>query len=693
MRSILFILACAVAETAASATWSWLHPLPQGNMLAKVSFANARWGYAVGDDGTILATHDGGRSWIVQYEAITDDLRDVVCVDSLSAWIVGDNGMLLHTTDGGFHWLEQPPVTAQGLNAVHFADGLHGWLGGDGKTILRTTDGGASWKAASLPPGLNGAGINALAFPTPAEGWATGYSTSSGGVLWHSTNAGQDWSLHSILPASGFRVVFSDPSTGYIVGGAGMFNVTTNGGATWSYQTASGYGLNDLLVSGRELWAAGDNATILHSTNGGTSWSEEPRSMYASLNGITFAGTTPVAVGEYGAIVRREGTWTFQDPAEIRSVNWLAFTDRRNGIAAGQYGLLIKTSDGGATWVTVAGISGDSYYGAEMTDASNAWVAGDLGILLHTSDGGSHWAQQSTSTTRTLLSISFVDAARGWAAGDAGELIRTSDGGEHWVRITSGVSSVLYGVKFLDPLRGWAVGAGGTILRTTDGGNSWTGQASGTAATLYAVDFIDRQHGFAPGNGGIVVRTTDAGSTWAPVSSGQTRTLYRVSGNDPAHVIAVGDSGTVLRSVDAGITWQTEFAATTYDLYSVVTFGDSVSMTCGDVGTILRTTPGIPTATHDEAREGIPVRSALEQNYPNPFNGISNFEFRISEWGWVRVTVHDLLGREVATLVDERRAPGRYTIRFDAGNLASGMYLYRLTTGSESFTRRMLLIR
>jgi hypothetical protein len=81
------------------------------------------------------------------------------------------------------------------------------------------------------------------------------------------------------------------------------------------------------------------------------------------------------------------------------------------------------------------------------------------------------------------------------------------------------------------------------------------------------------------------------------------------------------------------------------------------------------------------------------QNYPNPFNGISEIGFRIPEGAWVKLSVCDVLGREVATLVNETRPAGFYQVRFNSGDLPSGMYLYRLTAGSRTETRKMVLSR
>ena len=101
----VILLTLLSIAAALAAEWQWQHPLPQGNTLWNAAFADAYNGFAVGDDGTILATKDGGETWMLQYEGVTDNLRDIAVLDPQTAWIVGDNGMILHTTNGGFQWL------------------------------------------------------------------------------------------------------------------------------------------------------------------------------------------------------------------------------------------------------------------------------------------------------------------------------------------------------------------------------------------------------------------------------------------------------------------------------------------------------------------------------------------------------------------------------------------------------------
>ena len=89
----------------------------------------------------------------------------------------------------------------------------------------------------------------------------------------------------------------------------------------------------------------------------------------------------------------------------------------------------------------------------------------------------------------------------------------------------------------------------------------------------------------------------------------------------------------------------------------------------------------------------LPVVFALDQNYPNPFNPSSEIRYHVAELRQIKLTVYDLLGREVAVLVNEKKAPGSYSLRFEGSRFASGMYLYRFIAGDFVQTRKMLLLK
>jgi hypothetical protein len=89
----------------------------------------------------------------------------------------------------------------------------------------------------------------------------------------------------------------------------------------------------------------------------------------------------------------------------------------------------------------------------------------------------------------------------------------------------------------------------------------------------------------------------------------------------------------------------------------------------------------------------LPAGFALEQNYPNPFNPSTTIRYELPMAAEVRLSVYDVLGREVSVLVNERRGAGVHEVRFDGSRLASGIYLYRLQAGSYVQTRKLALVR
>jgi hypothetical protein len=97
------------------------------------------------------------------------------------------------------------------------------------------------------------------------------------------------------------------------------------------------------------------------------------------------------------------------------------------------------------------------------------------------------------------------------------------------------------------------------------------------------------------------------------------------------------------------------------------------------------------TAVFDQS--AVPLQPSLLQNYPNPFNPTTNFGFRVSSLEFVSLRIFDVLGREVATLVNEVRQAGTYTVRWDASSQPSGVYFYQMRAGGFVETRKLVLTK
>ncbi|MCU7494867.1 MAG: T9SS type A sorting domain-containing protein [Ignavibacteria bacterium] len=100
-----------------------------------------------------------------------------------------------------------------------------------------------------------------------------------------------------------------------------------------------------------------------------------------------------------------------------------------------------------------------------------------------------------------------------------------------------------------------------------------------------------------------------------------------------------------------------------------------------------------PTDVVEEKGSGIPTKYSLSQNFPNPFNPVTKIRYQIPVSGFVTLKVYDMLGNEVSSLVNEEKSAGEYTVSFDGSRLASGVYFYKLTQGSFTDTKKLILMK
>jgi photosystem II stability/assembly factor-like uncharacterized protein len=218
-----------------------------------------------------------------------------------------------------------------------------------------------------------------------------------------------------------------------------------------------------------------------------------------------------------------------------------------------------------------AGLSG---YGAlAFPDANHIWAVGNGGLILDSSDAGATWAAQSAPTSADLSSVSFPDAQHGWACGTpstgaGGVVVATSDGGATWLDKTPASLKVsLTNVSFVDDLHGWIGTNGGEILKTVNGGDTWQilklqGAMGGLGGGYVTVDFIDASQGWAA-SGGQLWMTVSGGKSWMPLFGGLNPDLAisQIDFIDPIHgwVLAYSQfSGAtqVLTTNNGGFSWR-----------------------------------------------------------------------------------------------------------------------------------------
>ena len=192
------------------------------------------------------------------------------------------------------------------------------------------------------------------------------------------------------------------------------------------------------------------------------------------------------------------------------------FMTDRQGLVAGDDGILMATEDGGSTWRKLESSTDRNLVSIQFI-GDKGWIAGYDGVILHSADGGQTWVKQKSTTTQPLESIYFTDAEHGWAVGWVGTLVRTTDGGQTWKLIDLPEDFWTFSsVYFRDNDNGWIVGFQGRILRTRDGGLTWKALPSPVSNWLTSVRFDRQGRGWIAADSDLLV-SEDGGETWRAI--------------------------------------------------------------------------------------------------------------------------------------------------------------------------------
>jgi photosystem II stability/assembly factor-like uncharacterized protein len=414
----------------------------------------------------------------------------------------------------------------------------------------------------------------------------------------------------------------------------------------------------------------------------------------------------------------RTGIWKRQtSPIAFRIISIHAVSSAVAWAAGTGYAMergVLRTIDGGENWSSLNSLPADFYPACIFgIDSRRAWMGGGLmgqgGTIFATANGGMSWTRQAYPAPRVefvFRGLWFADSAYGFALGDpslAGRivLLRTTDGGVTWNHLAYEPTSVEFTSASLicgtDRQHIWFGGADSLVHRTTDGGETWSSAKVG-AGPILSLAMHDNSAGIACSapaylNGpATYARTTDGGASWQALSD--VKPLSGWGASFPAERLAWFTGGPyVAHSSDAGLTWVLEPTDPLKGNVIAVSFSDSAhGWAATDSGEILRYRP-LLTSVRFETGWNLPVQALLHQNYPNPFNPATTIRFELSKSSEVRLSVYDILGREVTVLVNESKHAGVHQASFDGTRFASGVYFYRLTTEGSSQTRKLLLLR
>jgi photosystem II stability/assembly factor-like uncharacterized protein len=279
------------------------------------------------------------------------------------------------------------------------------------------------------------------------------------------------------------------------------------------------------------------------------------------------------------------------------------------GVAAGDFGTLLRTEDGGRSWTAVR--SGNRYSNEWDISIAGSSVLFGGGCFTGRSDDAGVTFKKVPSQCRATMAVSLPSAARGFRLNGDGAVQRMDDGAT-FVDVgpvpgtdaagTPAPNDTATDLFFTDNNTGFAVTLGGFVYRTTDGGQTWF-QRTKAATALNAVYFFDAATGYAVGRDNTVLKTTDGGETWDPKPVPDTIPKGELSsircGTSANCMITTGNSGAerLLHTTNGGNSW-TALSPTSEHLYDVAYSSNTDAVAVGDFGiTVLTTNANSSTPT------------------------------------------------------------------------------------------------
>lgn len=396
--------------------------------------------------------------------------------------------------------------------------------------------------------------------------------------------------------------------------------------------------------------------------------------------------------------------WTRQPVNTTRTLIGLYFLNNNTAWTVGDSGVICKTTNAGTNWVKTAYSGGGTlvslYFKNELTGIIGGYEVSHLsGFIIRTTNGGSSWTRSNYSGEPYDLYSLGGDTV--WCSRHDGYVMRSYDLGSSWMPTFIRQNLELYTIYFTNPMTGWTGGAvyGGSayIYKTTNGGASWFNQFISTTDHFYCIYFINNQSGFASTLNGAIYGTTNGGTDWVRRLYGVSFALFRVRFPDINTGFTVGQNRTIMKTTNNGAFWYLQVLP--LNISSSITFSNinfrttTLGWAVGDSGIILKTTNSGELVGVQYLGNEIVEKYRLSQNYPNPFNPNTTIEFDIAKATHAILSIYDLTGKEIEVLIDQDLQRGSYRVNYNAFNLSSGVYCYKLKTNEFIETKKLVLLK
>lgn len=573
-------------------------------------------------------------------------------------------GGISRSTDNGESW-NQASTGLNNLFIHSFEENQQGEIFAGTETdyyqtvggIYRSTDEGKSWASITAPMYVTALNV---------DSFNNIYAGTYRGNLYKSTNDGNSWFIpDSSLPSAKVSSIENDQNGNLFVAiwGYGLF-CSTNHGSSWTLcnEGLTNKYINSIFINNLDhLFIGSNGGGFFYSANSGKTWTQSNTgiintSVFAisiNKNGYLFAGT-----GHYVSNYFYEGSGLFRSTNQGQSWNNL-----NNGLES--------------VWIH-----------SIIYDSSDNYFVGASDGVYKSIDFGNTWNQ--TLTQSTGINALAISPKQIIYAGSYRGVFCSSDKGKTWSSFGTGLTDKSVNClaasrhsEYIFAGTGNYTGiAEGKVFRTTDSSNIWSETSFGLVNTYINALAFDSDDNIYAGtyNYGLFC-STNHGESWQGIGlTGFSIQSIAINSENEIYVSGYDASGSsVYRSTNQGVNWT--------KIVEGLTSTDVFALAFDSLGYIFAGTfnqglfkSNYSTTDITKLVDKNVTTFYLSQNFPNPFNPNTKIEFSIPEYGFVKVEVYDALGRKVKELLNQELSAGNYSVDFDASDLSSGVYYYRLTT-------------
>ncbi len=618
---------------------------------------------------------------------------------SPNGYVYNTTGQLVfRSTDQGLNWIQiTNGLPAAYLNQVTCSSQDLVFLA-TSEGLFRTIDFGTNWER--IDSGFSDTNIKGVLYCSNGDVYS--YTNWS---IYRSTDDGSSWTNLNGLPYGKVTDITSDEVNNLFLTTGDTVSVfygyrSLDQGATWEeFGPTCPLLFHFIEVSPEGDLYIQDQFGIYISTDLGESWSQI--SSLTESNCLSFYSNDILFAGSLTGIRRSTNSgidWSVVGlPKDYPRILSLA-TNSTGILFAGGKGNdpeIYKTTNQGQEWFNIdATFDGIIISNLDLDENGNLFAGSYGGGIYFSPDFGTTWVQRNGGLTDLhITALKLIMNGEAFVGTSNGGIFRTTDYGINWVAINQGLTVTRIEDIAMASSGNIYIGTTDGVFGSSDQGLNWThlNNGWGQYRQVISIAVNSQEHIFAENSGYGIYRSTDLGNSWMQVSTEIWSPIMDIFINSLDTIFAAGANG-VFRSTNNGEDWTlfnsglAEFNGT--NVFIIDNDGKLIAGT-EDRGVCWTTDP----TTSVENVNNLTNSYILFQNYPNPFNPVTKIEYHVASLNYVSLKVYDILGNEIAVLVNGEIPAGKYEVEFDAGNFPSGIYIYRIMAGIYQETKKMILLK